>query len=110
MHKVVDSSGAVGYNYTIDPNLRVNMTNKVIPSDSMTEWFDLHEYLQHTEEFLAETEGQHLAEVNHYGDSWPGAQLHINSLKQSIIDTKRKIQELGFNPTPINFSYDDICF
>lgn len=89
------------------------MINYIIPFDFMSDyakWIDLCDLLHDKEETLAEIEGQHLAEVNHYGDSWPGAQIQIASLKQSIKDTKRKIQDCGFRSSQPQDLYDDIVF
>lgn len=55
---------------------------------------ELYEALSYQEEVLGELESQHRAEVNHYGDSWPGAQLQIERLKQTIESIKCQIKEV----------------
>ena len=56
---------------------------------------DLYEVLSYQEEVLGELESQHRAEVNHYGDSWPGAQLQIECVKQTIYNLKQQINNVA---------------
>jgi hypothetical protein len=71
---------------------------------------DLFEELDWVEENLGEIETQHIAETNHYGDSWPGAQIQIRELKERIafLNDQIKIARRGLEIQ--EFEIDDIPY
>ena len=73
-------------------------------------------------ENLGEIESQHQAEVNHYGDSWPGAQVQIAERREdlakfdALYDQEFSDAE-GYGPWPDQkgpdqkgYGFDDIPF
>ena len=45
---------------------------------------DIEEEIEMLTEILGETETQHLSECALYGDSWPGAQIQIENMKERL--------------------------
>ena len=43
-------------------------------------------------EQLGDMETQHKAETAHYGDSWPGAQVEIEAMRQHVAALDREIE------------------
>lgn len=59
----------------------------------MHEYAELCEELDHAEEALWETEMQHKSECSLYGDSWPGAQIQIQQMRDGIDILKRQLKD-----------------
>lgn len=49
---------------------------------------DIREHLEHSEECLGEIWSQYHSEVSLYGDAWPGAQIQLNELEESVARLK----------------------
>lgn len=69
---------------------------------------ELYEDLRIAEEVYDECYTQHRSECALYGDSWPGAQIQLENMRQGIVKLQQRIARLAPQTEPVQF--EDIQF